>query len=78
MTETNFEQVAAVPFFVKAPGQTQGRVDDDIVRNVDIVPTVADAARHEGLVEARRPLGRSPRRRTHATRSRCRGATSAA
>jgi len=42
VTETNFEQVAAVPFFVKAPGQTQGRVDDDIVRNVDIVPTVAE------------------------------------
>jgi hypothetical protein len=41
VTETNFEQVAAVPFFVKAPGQRQGRVDDDIVRNVDIVPTVA-------------------------------------
>jgi hypothetical protein len=42
VTETNFEQVAAVPFFVKAPGQKQGRVDDDIVRNVDIVPTVAE------------------------------------
>ena len=41
VTETNFEQVAAVPFFVKAPGQTTGRVDDDIVRNMDIVPTVA-------------------------------------
>jgi hypothetical protein len=42
VTETNFEQVAAVPFFVKAPGQRQGRVDDDIVRNLDIVPTVAE------------------------------------
>jgi Sulfatase len=42
VTETNFEQVAAVPFFVKAPGQRQGRVNDDVVRNVDIVPTVAD------------------------------------
>lgn len=41
VTETNFEQVAAVPFFVKASGQTRGRVDDDIVRNLDIVPTVA-------------------------------------
>jgi hypothetical protein len=41
VTETNFEQVAAVPFFVKAPGQTKGRVDDDIVRNLDVVPTVA-------------------------------------
>jgi Sulfatase len=42
VTETNFEQVAAVPFFVKAPGQQQGRVNDSIVRNVDIVPTVAE------------------------------------
>ncbi len=57
VTETNFEQVAAVPFFVKRPGQTTGRVDDGIVRNVDVVPTVADAAAHEGLVEARRSLG---------------------
>ena len=42
VTETNFEQVAAVPFFVKSPGQRQGRVDDALVRNVDIVPTVAE------------------------------------
>jgi hypothetical protein len=42
VSETNFEQVAAVPFFVKAPGQTEGRVDDHIVRNLDVVPTVAD------------------------------------
>lgn len=42
VTETNFEQVAAVPFFVKAPGQQNGRVDDSIVRNIDIVPTIAE------------------------------------
>src|SRR5215207_5029282 len=42
VTETNFEQVAAVPFFVKAPGQTQGRVDDRLARNIDVAPTVAD------------------------------------
>ncbi|MEA2419369.1 MAG: hypothetical protein QOE60_1575 [Thermoleophilaceae bacterium] len=41
VSETNFEQVAAVPFFVKAPGQRQGRVNDGIVRNIDIVPTLA-------------------------------------
>jgi Sulfatase len=41
VTESNFEQVAAVPFFVKAPGQTRGAVNDSIVRNIDIVPTVA-------------------------------------
>lgn len=42
VTESNFEQVASVPFFVKRPQQTEGRVDDSIVRNIDIVPTVAD------------------------------------
>jgi sulfatase-like protein len=42
VSETNFEQVAAIPFFVKAPGQTDGRVDDHIVRNLDVAPTVAD------------------------------------
>jgi Sulfatase len=41
VSESNFEQVAAVPFFVKAPGQTRGAVNDSIVRNIDIVPTVA-------------------------------------
>jgi hypothetical protein len=54
VSETNFEQVAAVPFFVKAPGQTKGRVDDSAVRNVDIVPTLAELLhtkvwwRHDG------------------------------
>jgi hypothetical protein len=42
VTETNFEQVAAVPYFVKTPDQTEGRIDDSVVRNIDIVATVAD------------------------------------
>ncbi len=42
VTETNFEQVAAVPFFVKRPQQVAGAIDDSIVRNIDVVPTVAD------------------------------------
>jgi Sulfatase len=54
VSETNFEQVAAVPFFVKRPYQTAGRIDDGLVRNIDIVPTVADVLgtkvwwRHDG------------------------------
>jgi hypothetical protein len=54
VTERNFEQIAAVPFFVKAPGQTEGRVDDSLVRNIDVVPTIADLLdadlwwRHDG------------------------------
>ncbi|MDP9294907.1 MAG: sulfatase-like hydrolase/transferase, partial [Actinomycetota bacterium] len=42
VSETNFEQIAAVPFFVKRPHQTVGRIDDGLVRNIDVVPTVAD------------------------------------
>jgi hypothetical protein len=42
ITERNIEQIAPVPFFVKAPGQTEGRVDDRVVRIVDVVATVAD------------------------------------
>jgi sulfatase-like protein len=54
ISESNFPQVAAVPFFVKRPGQTTGRVDDSLVRNIDVVPTVADVLgtrvwwRHDG------------------------------
>ena len=40
--EGNVEEIAPVPFFVKAPGQTDGRVDKSLVRNVDLVATVAD------------------------------------
>ena len=54
VSETNFEQIAGVPLFVKAPSQTDGRVDDSLVRTIDIVPTVADLLgtrlfwRHDG------------------------------
>ncbi len=40
--ETNIDEIANVPFFVKAPGQTEGVVDDSLVRNIDVVPTIAD------------------------------------
>jgi hypothetical protein len=36
------EEIAPVPFFVKAPGQMEGRVDRSLVRNIDIVATIAD------------------------------------
>ena len=42
VTERNIDEIAPVPFFVKAPGQTEGEVDDSLVRTVDIVPTIAD------------------------------------
>lgn len=42
VTERNIDEIAPVPFFVKAPGQTEGEVDDSLVRTVDVVPTIAD------------------------------------
>ena len=54
VSETTVEEIAPVPFFVKAPGQLDGEIDDSLARTVDIVPTVADLInvrvpwRHEG------------------------------
>lgn len=42
LTEVNAEQVMWTPLFVKAPGQTEARVDDANVQAIDLVPTVAD------------------------------------
>lgn len=42
VTERNVGQIAPVPFFVKTPRQTEGMVDDSLVRNVDLLPTIAD------------------------------------
>jgi hypothetical protein len=42
VTERNIDEIAPVPFFVKAPGQTTGAIDDSLVRTVDLVPTIAD------------------------------------
>ena len=42
LSERNVEEIAPVPFFVKAPGQEEGRVDQSLLRNVDIVATIAD------------------------------------
>jgi Sulfatase len=47
VTESNVDEIAPVALFVKAPGQTAGRVNRDVVRNIDLVPTVA------GLLGAR-------------------------
>ena len=54
VTEDNVEQVAPVPMFVKAPGQTEGEVDQSLMRTLDVVPTIADLLdtrprwRHDG------------------------------
>jgi hypothetical protein len=43
VTESNFDEVGPVPFFIKAPGQRSGEVVRTYVRTIDVVPTVADA-----------------------------------
>jgi hypothetical protein len=42
VSESNVDEVAPVPLFIKAPDQMRGRVDDSMVRNIDVVPTIGD------------------------------------
>lgn len=42
LSETNVEEIAPVPLFVKAPGQMEGKVDESLANNLDIVATIAD------------------------------------
>lgn len=49
-------ELAWVPLFIKAPGQTAGRVDDRNWEHVDLLPTIAD---HLGLTVPWRVDGRS-------------------
>jgi hypothetical protein len=44
LTAANAHEVAAVPLFVKRPGQTAGAVDDRWARSIDVVPTIAELA----------------------------------
>jgi hypothetical protein len=38
----NIDEIAPIPLFIKAPGQTAGRIDRSYVRTIDVVPTIAD------------------------------------
>ncbi len=42
-------EIAAVPMFVKLPGQTAGAVNDRPVQTFDLVPTIADVLEIEGM-----------------------------
>jgi hypothetical protein len=42
VSDSNIDEVAPVPFFIKAPGQMKGAVNDALVRNIDVVPTIGD------------------------------------
>jgi len=57
----NVEDIAPVPFFLKAPGQRRGRISDKPLRTIDVLPTIAD------LIDLRIPWrvdGRSALRST--------------
>jgi hypothetical protein len=41
-TDTNLEDVAFAPLFVKTPGQKAGRIEETPVQTVDVLPTIAD------------------------------------
>jgi hypothetical protein len=38
----NVQDIAPVPFFLKAPGQERGRISDKPLQTIDVLPTVAD------------------------------------
>lgn len=43
VNEDTLAEVAFVPFFLKLPGQSTGRIEDRHVTSVDVLPTIADA-----------------------------------
>jgi Sulfatase len=61
VSSSNVEELAPVPFIVKAPGQRRGRVSDAYARTLDMAPTIADAL---GYRLGYRPDGRSAFSRT--------------
>ena len=40
-TQTNLQDVAGVPLFIKRPGQRDGRIEGGAVRTIDVLPTIA-------------------------------------
>jgi hypothetical protein len=42
LSADNAEQVMWTPLLIKAPGQTEGRIDEQPVQAVDLLPTIAD------------------------------------
>ena len=42
LDETNADEVLRMPLFIKAPGQTDGRIDDAPASTVDVLPSIID------------------------------------
>src|SRR5215207_2664003 len=66
VTDSNVEEIAPVPMFVKAPGQTGGEVDPSLMRSLDVTPTIAGllGARIDWPHDGRSAFAASTRRRT--------------
>lgn len=64
VTMRNVDEVAPVPFFVKAPGQRRGQVNGAHVTPVDLVPTIADVLGLRPGWKVEGVSGFSPRART--------------
>ena len=65
LTRANAAEIAAIPLFVKAPGQKRGTVDGGLVETVDILPTVLDVLNVDPRVkmDGRSAFSREVRRR---------------
>ncbi|HEY1358527.1 MAG TPA: sulfatase-like hydrolase/transferase [Thermoleophilaceae bacterium] len=66
VTARNVDEIAPIPMFIKAPGQTHGSVDRSFVRSIDVTPTIADllGARVDWPHQGRSAFAASTRRRT--------------
>jgi hypothetical protein len=42
LTRANAEEIGPIPFFLKAPGQKKGRINDTYAESIDILPTIFD------------------------------------
>jgi hypothetical protein len=68
LTPRNYPDLMWTPLFIKAPGQSQGRIDDRPMLSIDVLPTMADILgvripwKVDGLSAARsrRPEGDRP------------------
>jgi hypothetical protein len=64
ITRQTAGDIAGVPLFIRYPGQRRGEIDDSLVRNIDILPTIADRlrARIPWELDGQPIDGRTPRR----------------
>jgi hypothetical protein len=62
LSNSNLQDIAYVPLFVKLPRQSHGRIERSLARTIDIVPTIADAldVRIPWRVDGRSLLGDFP------------------